>query len=72
MSEPVEPKPAEAVPTEAKAAPCGAQKAALCGIGIGVVLGAAVGLATNNIAVWLPLGIALGFIVSHVIRGGGG
>ena len=72
MSEPIENKPAEANPAEMKAAPCGKKMAALSSIGIGAVAGAVVGLLTKNIAVWLPLGTALGFIFGGVMRGGGG
>lgn len=67
MSEPIETKPAEM-----KAAPCGAKKSALLCAGIGGVLGAVVGLATNALATYLPLGIVLGFVVSGIMRGGGG
>ncbi len=72
MSEPIENKPAEANSAEAQAAPCGAKKSALWGAAIGAVLGAVIGLATNALAIWLPAGIVLGFVFSHVIRGGGG
>jgi len=34
-------------------------------LGIGIILGAIVGLLTSNIALWLPIGIAIGAALEY-------
>ena len=37
-------------------------------IAIGVAIGTSIGIATENLQIWLPLGISMGALISFLIK----